>query len=222
MHRAYRAVRRLDARREGQGGERRRPGLRSGVVRAAVLPPVTAIFVPEVPVGRPKRLICRRDPGRQRVEHQLLVIAADDQVEARRGVGPLDPGQRLEGVRPAVDQVAEREEPVGCADLHLGKRMAERREMPVHVADDQVAALRGFGPSRMTGAKPVVAVVIMGVPSQCDDEVRHEIRLLHEPMPSGLARTHVRPTVALTAWWTWPWIQSAGRRCTIMASRSEM
>ena len=54
------------------------------------------------------------------------MIAADDQVEARRGVLTHDPGQGLGGVWPAIDRVAEREQPVGRADLQLGERMAMR------------------------------------------------------------------------------------------------
>ena len=72
--------------------------------------------------------ICRRDPGRQRVKHQLLVIAADDQVEAPPR-GPYPRSRTGPGRSPARDRSGRRSR-TACRPRRPPTRRAHGHEAP--------------------------------------------------------------------------------------------
>ena len=118
---------------------------RRGVVVSAVRgPPRAAVRHPPTPGGfagavlRPPVLVGRSHE--HRLEHHLLVVSAKRGVEPNGRLRPSNPVQGVERARTAVDQVPEAEDAVMLVHLELGERPAKRREVPVHAANDEVAA----------------------------------------------------------------------------------
>ena len=124
---------------EQEPGEHVDPG-RCTVVLALRAPPASAVHLPKQPAVLIPQAAARGRSREQCVEHHLLVIPANDGGEARGRFRSGDPVLGVERPRSAVDQVPGAEDSVVLAHLERGERVAQRREVPVHVPDYGVAA----------------------------------------------------------------------------------
>ena len=81
--------------------------------------------------------------GLDALQQHLLVIAS----HAERNAPGLHPCEGVDASRPAVDQIAQCEEAVALGrELDPGQQALQRRELAVHVSDDEIATGGGILP----------------------------------------------------------------------------
>ena len=97
--------------------------------------------------------------GLDAFQQHLLVIAS----HAERNAPGLHPCEGVDASRSAVDQIAQCEEAVALGrELDLGQQALQRRELAVHVSDDEIATGGGILPHPYAELHSQLSLLVLG------------------------------------------------------------